>query len=65
MARGSEIWLGLIQEDDNMPWMWINGQTPQKINWSILQPNNFGGNDHCTLLDTDGYANDISVSKEM
>ena len=64
MARGSAIWLGLIQEDDNMPWMWINGQTPQKINWPIGQPNNFAGNDHCTLLDTYG-ANDIPVSKEM
>ena len=64
MARGYEVWLGLIQEDDNMPWMWINGQTPQEINWSKGQPNNFGGNDHCTLLDTDG-ANDIPVSKEM
>jgi len=64
LARESEVWLGLIQEDDNMPWMWINGQTPQEIKWSIAQPNNFFNNDYCSLL-ADGHANDIPVSKEM
>ena len=44
--------------------MWINGQTPQTIKWSKGQPNNFGNNDHCSLL-ADGYANDVSVSKNQ
>ena len=61
LARGREVWLGMVQEDDNMPWMWINGQTPQKIKWSIGQPNNFANNDNCSLL-ANGHANDIPVS---
>ena len=52
----------MTQEDDNMPWKWINGQAPQKIKWSIGQPNNFANNDNCSLL-ANGHANDIPVSK--
>ena len=62
VKRSGKIWWLALRRDATHTniFKWNDGSLPTFINWSGVEPNNHGGNEHCAeLLDT-GTWNDIS-----
>uniref|UniRef100_A0A914DBX9 C-type lectin domain-containing protein n=1 Tax=Acrobeloides nanus TaxID=290746 RepID=A0A914DBX9_9BILA len=65
--RCNDFFIGLHQDNQNSPWVWMNGDTATYRNWRPRYPNyiDFGPNSFCGVLNMyDGtWLNDVCVNK--
>ena len=58
LARGVEIWLGLVNDPEEDVWKWITGEEADKVHWTIGQPNQYKSNEDCSIL-MNRHVNDV------
>ncbi|KAK7883830.1 hypothetical protein WMY93_026953 [Mugilogobius chulae] len=54
-------WIGLYRE----PWRWSDGSTSNFTNWALNQPDNYGENQHCVIVDQDRKWQDTYCSDDV
>ncbi|KAI3376236.1 hypothetical protein L3Q82_016746, partial [Scortum barcoo] len=50
LALYRPTWIGFSNAQQAGHWCWINGKQVNYNNWCRGEPNNYGGNQHCALV---------------
>ena len=53
---GDALWLGSRRDPTNrQTWFWSDGRPWGYTNWAPNEPNDYGGNEDCTFIKTNGW----------
>ncbi|KAK7909500.1 hypothetical protein WMY93_014184 [Mugilogobius chulae] len=54
LSSRMDAWIGLSDAQLDWVWLWINSERAGFRNWCRGEPNNYGGNQHCTVMNYNG-----------
>ncbi|KXJ18079.1 C-type lection lectoxin-Enh3 [Exaiptasia diaphana] len=49
VRQGDYVWIGFNDRTKEGTFVWFDGTKPKYTNWYKGEPNNYGGNEHCTI----------------
>jgi len=64
ISKNQDIWIGFTDETDEGTFVWSDGTEVDYTNWSGGEPNNWSGDEDCTVVRSNGSWNDLSCTRQ-
>jgi hypothetical protein len=64
---GGGWWIGFTDQGHDDDWQWVSGEMVTYTNWASSEPNNFGGNESCGVMERawSGLWNDMACFRVL